>query len=185
MGLCFGRCSSCRLVSSILDPKGWVKCATGYSRKYWVPSEGTRPCLWCFVWSSLRSSCWDATQPYWLQDMWNNGDFELCGNSEMLRSNSKILHECGKWQARLQGSQTAQVTLLFLSFHLLFLTRRNLYPLLDFATEDFFADSRYCFHPHLDSFCPVLPQCIPLQSHLITAIFSLREILLFEIFASI
>lgn len=104
----------------------------------------------------------------------------------MLRSNSKILLECGKWLARLQGSQTAHVTLLFLSLHLVrFLTHRNLYPLLDFAMEIFTADPMYCFHPHLDSFCPVLPQCIPLQSRLITSTFSLREILLFETFASI
>lgn len=66
-----------------------------------------------------------------------------------------------------------------------FFLTRHLYPLLDLAVVILTADPMFCFHPHWGSTFSVLPLSIPLQPLSITITFSLRGVLLFEIFVKV
>ena len=101
----------------------------------------------------------------------------------MLRSDSEVPHEFGYKQTNIRlGYKCLKQLEHPPSF---FFPPRHLYSLLDLAMVILTADPMYCFHPHWGSTCSVLPQTIPLQPFSITATFSLREVLLFEIFAKV
>lgn len=68
---------------------------------------------------------------------------------------------------------------------LLFFPTRHLYPLLDLAVVILTADPMFCFRPRWGSTFSVLPLSIPLQPLSITTTFSLRGVLLFEIFVKV